>query len=204
LSLTLADIADLRAYERERPEFLRHVIAVKGRRRVSVGPVLTFVFENRDTVRFQVQEMARAEKLITDEAIQTELDIYNTLIPRPGRLSATLFVELTSDQALRDWLPKLTGIEAAPKLVLADGQVVPARTEDQHAAQLTEAATTASVHFLHFDCTVDQVAVFGDGPVVLRVDHPAYRHEVTLAPATHAELLADVLGDRPYGRPEAS
>ena len=73
------------------------IIALKRRRRVGVGPIVTFVFENRDTVRFQVQEMARAEKLISDDGIQTELDVYNPLIPEPGVLSATMFVELTSD-----------------------------------------------------------------------------------------------------------
>ena len=69
--LTIDDIADLRAYERERPEFLRHILDLKARRRVSVGPIVTFVFENRDTVRFQIQEMARAEKLISDRSIQS-------------------------------------------------------------------------------------------------------------------------------------
>jgi hypothetical protein len=98
-SLSLADISDLRAYERERPEYLRHVMEIKAKRRVSVGPIVTFVFENRATVRLQIQEMARVEQLISDDAIQTELDIYNSLIPEPGTLSATMIVELTSDGA---------------------------------------------------------------------------------------------------------
>src|SRR5690606_19012421 len=79
--LTIDDISDLRAYERERDEFRRHVIALKKRRRVHVGPFVTLVFENRDTIRFQIQEMARVERLITDEAIEQELAIYNPLIP---------------------------------------------------------------------------------------------------------------------------
>src|SRR5207253_1991591 len=86
--LTLDDIADQRAYERERDEFRAHIIAIKKRRRVSVGPVVTMVFENRDTMRFQIQEMARAERILTDEGIQTELDIYNPVIPEPGQLSS--------------------------------------------------------------------------------------------------------------------
>ena len=90
VKLTLDDISDLRAYERERAEFRRHVIELKKRRRVHVGPIVTMVFENRDTIRFQIQEMARVERLITDEAIEHELDIYNPLIPEPGRLCASL------------------------------------------------------------------------------------------------------------------
>ena len=97
--LSLNDIADLREYERERADFRAHVIALKKRRRVHIGPVITLVFENRDTIRFQIQEMARVEKLITDEAIQGELDAYNTLIPEAGQLCATVFIELTADDA---------------------------------------------------------------------------------------------------------
>ena len=85
MKLTLDDIADLRAYERERDRFRAHIIELKKRRRVPVGPFVTFLFENRETIRFQIQEMARVEKIITDEGIQHELDVYNPLIPTPAR-----------------------------------------------------------------------------------------------------------------------
>src|SRR3954462_6871240 len=120
-ALTLDDIADLRAYEREREAFREHVIALKKRRRVGVGPYVTLVFENRDTIRFQIQEMARVEKLITDEAIQGELDAYNPLIPDAGQLCATVFLELTSDEELRRWLPQLVGIERSIALRVGSG-----------------------------------------------------------------------------------
>ena len=87
--LTLDDVLDLRAYERVREDYRARVIARKRERRVALGPVMTLVFECFDTVRFQVQEMARAEKIISDEAIQVELDIYNRLLPATGELSAT-------------------------------------------------------------------------------------------------------------------
>src|SRR6186997_651114 len=127
--LTLDDIADLREYEREREHFRTRVIDLKKRRRVSVGPFVTLVFENRDTIRFQIQEMARAERMLTDDAIQTELDIYNPLIPEPGRLCASLFVELTTKAELEEWLPKLVGIERSVQLRIGD-DVVAARPED--------------------------------------------------------------------------
>jgi len=111
--LTLDDIEDLRAYERGRAEYRRSVIELKRRRRVPVGPIVSFVFENRETVRSQIQEMARAERMVSDEQIQKELDTYNPLIPQPGELSATLFIELTGEHLLRRWLPKLVGIEHA-------------------------------------------------------------------------------------------
>ncbi len=193
VKLTLDDIADLRAYERERDEFRTHVIALKKRRRVPVGPFVTLLFENRDTVRFQIQEMARVEKLLSDDAIQTELDVYNPLIPEPGTLCATLFVELTSDELLREWLPKLVGIERAVELRLPGGEVVPCRPEEAHEAQLTREEITASVHYLRFELTADQVERFGPG-TRLALAHPAYDHEVALGDSTISELVSDLRG----------
>src|SRR5262249_43041342 len=108
--LELSDIKDMRAYEHEREDFRRHVIELKKRRRIPLGTIMTIVFENRDTMRFQVQEMARAERMLRDEQIAHELETYNALIPDPGELSATLLIELQSDEQLREWLPKLVGI----------------------------------------------------------------------------------------------
>ncbi len=190
--LTLADIADLRAYERERSAFREHVIELKRRRRVEVGTIVTFVFENRDTIRFQIQEMARVEKLISDAAIEGELRAYNPLIPEPGTLSATLFIELTSKEALMEWLPKLVGIERAVRLRLADGSVVAAVPDEGHDSQLTRDDVTASVHYVRFELTPEQVDAFGAGPVTLALEHPAYREDVELAPFTVAELLTDL------------
>ena len=82
---------------------------MKKRRRIALGDLITIVFENTDTMRFQVQEMARAERMLTDDAIAHEVETYNELIPGPGELSGTLFIEITDDAALREWLPKLIG-----------------------------------------------------------------------------------------------
>jgi hypothetical protein len=192
--LTLDDIADLRAYEREREEFRAHVIDLKKRRRVAVGPFVTLLFENRDTIRFQIQEMARVEKIISDEGVQTELDVYNPLIPEPGSLAATLFIELTSKEDLMTWLPKLVGIERAVELRLSDGDVVRARPDAAHEKQLTREETTASVHYIHFDLSPEQVAKVAEGPVALAVDLPAYAYAANLPKATVAEMLEDLSG----------
>ena len=192
--LTLDDIADLRAYEREREEFRARVIDLKKRRRIGIGPIITVVFENRDTIRFQIQEMARVERILTDEGIQTELDIYNPLIPEAGQLAATLFVELTSKDDLMEWLPKLVGIERSVQLRLADGTVVPCTPEAAHAAQLTREEVTASVHYIHFQLTPEQVDAFARGDVAVEAAHPSYEHSTPLAPASVEELLADLRG----------
>ncbi len=195
--LTLDDISDLRAYERERADFRSRVIALKKRRRVHVGPVVTLVFENRDTIRFQIQEMARVEKLISDEAIETELAIYNPLIPDPGTLSATLFVELTSEDELRQWLPKLVGIETQVELRLGAGpdvDVVRCVVDPDHARQLTRDEITASVHYVHWQLGAAEIDAFVQGPVQLAVTHPNYQHVTDLAHETRIELLGDLRG----------
>ncbi len=196
--LTLEDIADLRAYERERDEFRAHVIALKKRRRVHVGPVVTLLFENRDTIRFQIQEMARAERIFTDEGIETELRVYNPLIPEPGHLAATLFIELTSDEQLREWLPRLVGIERQLELRIGAGddvRVVRCVVDADHARQLTRDEITASVHYVHFDLDPAAVEDFAAGPVTLAVTHEQYAYETELSPETRDELLADLRGD---------
>jgi hypothetical protein len=195
--LTLDDITDLRAYERERAEFRAHIIDLKKRRRIHVGPVITFVFENRDTIRFQIQEMARAEKILTDEGIETELRIYNPLIPDAGHLAATMFIELTSEEQLREWLPKLVGVESRALFRLGEGPdatAVRCIVDPDHEKQLTRDEVTASVHYVHFALSPDEVDRFEQGPVALVVDHPEYPHELELSDATRRELTNDLRG----------
>jgi hypothetical protein len=191
-ALTLADIVDLRAYEHERADFRARVIALKQRRRVPVGPVVTFVFENRDTLRFQIQEMARAERMLRDDQIQTELDTYNALLPGAGELSATMFIELTNDAELREWLPKLVGIEAAPRLILGE-EVVPATVDPAHAEQLTRDTMTASVHYVRFKLSEKaRSALHQRGiPLALAIEHPEYQYRTELQEDTRNELIDD-------------
>ena len=197
--LSLDDIADQRAYERERDDFRREVIAVKKLRRVSIGPVITLTFESRMTMRFQVQEMARAEKMVTDEQIQHELDVYNRLLPSPGELSATLFLELTNDQDLRKWLPLLVGIESACELRIGTGEttsVVTSTPEGADQSHLTREESTSAVHYVRFLLTDRQVAGFSTQPLTLAVSHPSYpdgHAGVALSEATRAELAGDLV-----------
>jgi hypothetical protein len=196
-ALSLADIADARAYEREREEFRSRIVAVKRMRRVPVGPVISLVFENRDTIRFQIQEMARAERLFSDEAIQVELDAYNPLIPGPGQLSASLFIELTSRDEMEEWLPKLVGIERSVRIVVGPGEqamVVPCDVDADHAVHLTREEATAAVHFLHFSFPQKAIERFGVGPVSVEVDHLNYRERTSLSAETRANLLEDLSG----------
>ena len=190
--LTLDDIADVRAYERERSSFRAEVIETKRRRRISLGTVLTLMFENRATMRYQIQEMARVEKLVTDAEIQDELDIYNAMVPEPGQLCATLFLELTSDEQMRVWLPKLVGIEHAVVFVLPNGERVRSMVDEQHTAGLTRTEATAAVHYLRWEFTPEQVQSFASGAVLIEIDHPEYLEAVELLDSTREELLGDL------------
>ena len=193
--LTLEDIADLREYEREREAFRGEVMALKRKRRIGVGPFMTVVFENRQTIRFQIQEMARVERLATDAAIETELRTYNPLIPEPGELAATLFIELTSELALREWLPRLVGVEHAVALRAGAGDdavLIRAEPEAAHASHLTREEVTASVHYIHFRLDPGQIDAVAAGPVELVLDHDEYTHATRLGDDTVAELLADL------------
>src|SRR4051794_1937723 len=196
--LTIDDISDLRAYERERAEFRREVIELKKRRRVHVGPVVTFLFENRETIRFQIQEMARVEKLISDDAIEGELRAYNPLIPEPGNLSATLFIELVDEGQLREWLPRLVGIESSPQLRIGSGPdplIVRCIPDPDHEKLLTRDEITSAVHYVHWQLDAAQVEAFAAADVIhLQLDHPQYAHATELGPDTRAELLADLKG----------
>lgn len=186
--LTVADIKDLREYERERDTFRAEIIATKKKRRIALGDLMTIVFENAATMRFQVQEMARAERMLRDEQIARELETYNELIPADGELSGTLFIEITDKESLQYWLPRLVGIHEHLQFVVGDS-VVPGRAEDVE--RLTREETTPTVHYLKFAFTPEQQRVFATGPVRLVVDHPEYQADVTLSDDQRDELVRD-------------
>ena len=151
--LTVDDIVDHRAYERERDEFRAAIIAMKKRRRIALGDLVTIVFENTDTMRFQVQEMARAERMLTDDAIAGEVATYNELIPDPGELSGTLFIELTTDELLREWLPKLREhrvracASTSGRATRNASRVIGVPRDEE---RLTRDDITSTVHYLRF------------------------------------------------------
>jgi hypothetical protein len=198
--LTTDEILDLRAYEKVREDFRTRVIAMKARRRIALGDLLTIVFENTETMRFQVQEMARAERMLREEQIEDEVRVYNELIPDDGELCGTLFVELTSDEQLREWLPRLVGVQRAVRLEIGD-RVVPGRPLDEE--RLTREDVTAAVHYLAF-AVAPAAGTDGDpaavaaalraGPARLVVDHPAYRATAELTPEQRDELARDLSG----------
>ena len=193
--LSLEDILDYRAYERVRDASRANVIELKRRRRLHLGTVVTVSFENRATMLNQIQEMLRVERVVTDEGVMEELKAFNPMIPEPGQLCATLFIELTTEDQMREWLPKLVGIERSIVVQLADGTQVRGVVDEQHAEGLTRETVTAAVHYLRFEFTEEQVARFAKGGVQVRCDHSNYLEAIELPEFTIAELLTDLRDD---------
>ena len=166
----------------------------------AAGPIPTVsnpYFENRFTMRFQIQEMAQVEKLVTDEGIQAELDVYNPLIPEPGNLSATLFIECTTSEQMREWFPKLVGIERSIEFHIGEGsdRIVARCVPDvAHEAQLTRQEVTAAVHYISFPIGAENAETFRAGPVRLVVTHPNYLEETELGETARQELSLDLDG----------
>ena len=116
--ITANDLISYEEYERQREAFRTKIIALKQRRRISVGPFITMVFENRETLQFQIQEMIRAERIIEPAKVQDELDVYNALLPQQNELSATLLIEITDEAKMKEKLDQFMGLDHGEKVAI--------------------------------------------------------------------------------------
>jgi aspartyl/asparaginyl-tRNA synthetase len=195
--LEVSDIWDLREYERIREDYRKKIIELKKLRRVSIGPFISVVFENKETVRFQIQELARAEKILDDSLIKKELEIYNVLLPGPGILGITLLIELTTKQDLQTYLPKLVGIENHFKMIVKSphgSKEFYAECEKEHGETLSRSDITSSVHYLILEIPAGLRSSFKNSEVDIEIDHPEYKHIARLSEATIKDLSYEVEG----------
>lgn len=188
--LVREEIVALEEYAARRDDYRDAVIAHKRDRRMPVGDRVTLLFEDRETLRFQVQEMLWVERISEPDRVQDELDVYNELMPGPGELSATLFIEITDMPEIRPELDRLIGLDEKVSLVLGSGDdadAVPARFDER---QLEEDRISA-VHYLRFHLDEGQIARLADSsqPARIRIAHPNYGAENDLAPALRASLV---------------
>lgn len=187
--LTHADLLDNAAYAEVRDAFRKEMIRLKRPRRITIGPHVAVTLENRETMRFQIQEMMRIESITSPEGIQRELDVYNPLIPGAGELSFTLFIEVSQEPELKRILPTLVAIEHALRLAIGD-EVAAAVGEGGRSRE----DYTASVHYLKLPLTAAQIAKLADPevPAALFFDHPNYPHREWLSSATREAMVADL------------
>jgi hypothetical protein len=187
--VTLDEIVGLERYEAIRDDLRQRTIAHKRARRVSVGPELTFVFENHHTVYFQIQEMLRTERITDLDAVREELAVYNALLPQPGELSATLLIEITEQSRVAERLLEFLGIDAATVLEVG-AQRVPAVFE----AGRSRADKLSAVQYVRFPVPAAARAAFADAavPARLAVELPGYTHATPLTGAVRDSLAADL------------
>lgn len=187
--LSLSDVRRPADYEAVRDQLRREVIEIKRARRIAVGPQVTLVFENRATMLFQVEEMCRAEQLHTDPAIQAELDVYNAILPDPGQLAATLFIEVQSEAAIARVLDKLVGLQEHVWLVIGGSRIKATFDPEQFKTD-----RLAAVQYLKFPLTPEEQAGLrrSGTAVAIAIDHPQYRHQAHLDEASRGSLAADL------------
>ena len=187
--MSLEDIRGLAAYETVRDEFRRRIIELKKTRRISLGDRISLVFENRDTVIFQIQEMLRAERTTDIDKIREEIEVYNGLIPEQAELSATLFLEIEDQSRLREQLLGFLGIDEVVFLQVGEHSIH-ARFEQGHSKE----DKISAVQYVRFPFTQDQIRAFtkGDQDAVLIIDHPNYRARATIEPGARKSLAEDL------------
>ena len=189
--LTREDVLSLQDYERQRDSFRSRIIALKQRRRLSLGPLISVVFENRDTLRFQIQEMLRAEHIQDPAKVQEELDVYNDLLPAEHELSATLLIEITEEATMKEWLDRFMGLDRGNTVAIsAAGEKVYGQFEGGHSHE----TKISAVHFVRFQPSHEMTRAFADlhQPVSLMVDHNGYRETVPVPGSLREEWLADL------------
>ncbi len=146
--ISLKDVVPLHAYRTHREEYMRKMIAYKKSRRVKVGEYISLLFENRQTILFQIQELVNSEDLTDPDEIEEYIQIYSAMLPTRDELSATLFIEIDNLQLLEEKLRELMGIEHTLSLDIG-GEMIPAIFEEEH----TDRELTTSVHYLKFPLT---------------------------------------------------
>ncbi len=189
-SVTRADILPMAEYGPRRAELRRELSQLRARRRVEVGPFVTFSFECYRTIWHQIHEMLFIEKG-GEAQIDGELDAYNPLIPGGRELVATMLIEIEDPVRRATMLSKLGHIEGMIAIRVGGGAVKAVPEADEE--RTTPDGKTSSVHFLHFPFTAAQVAAFKapDAEVVLAIGHPEYRHMAALPENVRAALAED-------------
>ena len=189
--LKTSDLFSLEQYARQRGDFRNRVMEHKKFRKIAVGPNVTWLFEDRLTIQYQVQEMLRVERIFEPEGIQDELDAYNPLIPDGNNWKATFMIEFPDADERKLALERMKGIERRC-YVQVDGfeRVYGIADED---LERENDQKTSSVHWLRFELTpAMRSAVKSGGQVAVGIDHPAYQHSTSLPKESISALAREL------------
>ncbi|KPV39122.1 hypothetical protein AN478_12560 [Thiohalorhabdus denitrificans] len=189
-AITQQDLLSLEDYERRRKEIQERIQAHKVERRLDLDDHISLFFEDRDTMWYQVQEMARAERLYKPEELKDELDVYNPLIPDGSNLKATMMIQYDAREERMARLAELVGIEHRV-WVRVDGHDKVYAHADEDLDRSTE-DKTSTVHFMRFELDPDMIHAWkGGSPVHAGTDHDKRQLEVTVPERLHEKLAND-------------
>lgn len=189
--LQAGDLMTLEAYAKARPEMRQRVIAHKKDRTVALGEHITLLFEDDLTVRYQVQEMLRVERIFEEDGIRDELDAYNPLIPDGSNWKATLLIEYPDVEERRVMLARLKGVEDRVWVQVEAHERVSAIADEDLERENDE--KTSSVHFLRFELTpLMKTALAGGARLAMGVDHADYSVGIEIPPESRTALLRDL------------
>jgi hypothetical protein len=189
--LTVEDLKPLDAYEQTREAVRRWTIGLKRSRRITVGQYITLVFENRDTLWFQIQEMIRAERIIDPKKLQDEVETYNELIPAAGELSATLLIEVTEASRMKEILDSLQGIDRGQTVWLRVGpRMIYGSFESGHSKE----NRISAVHFVRFHVPESIKTELRNlqTRIDIGITHPSYHAVVPVPDDMRFALLNDL------------
>jgi hypothetical protein len=187
--LTRDDLFSLEEYAEVRPKFRAEVMDHKKTRQVPLGPNATLYFEDAVTMKYQVQEMLRIERIFERAAIEEELDAYNPLIPDGSNWKATFMVEFPDIEERRERLAHLTGVEDRVWVQVAGFDRVHAIADED--LERADEDKTSAVHFLRFELAPEMVqAVKGGAAIGMGIDHDEYREEIEAVPPAIRDSLA--------------
>jgi len=192
MAISRDSLMTLEAYAKARPALRAEIIQHKKARNVRLGNHLSLLFEDEKTLRYQVQEMLRIEKIFDEEGIQAELDVYGPLVPDGSNFKATVLIEYTNEVERKDALAKLIGIEDR-LFVQVEGQARVYAIADED-LERDNAEKTSAVHFVRFELTPSMKQALKSGAqMMLGCDHPNYpAHLEELPQETLASLLTDL------------
>ncbi|HVK55779.1 MAG TPA: DUF3501 family protein [Burkholderiales bacterium] len=190
-TITRESLMPLETYAKARKDFRAKVIAHKKSRTIHLGEHVTLLFEDELTIRYQVQEMLRIERIFEEEGIQSELDAYSPLVPDGGNWKATMLVEYEDIEVRQQMLAKLIGIEDRTWVrVMGFGKIYAIADEDLERERVDK---TSAVHFLRFELMPAMIAALQQGAeIAMGVDHPEYKVTAEVDAISRQALLADL------------
>ena len=185
-----SDLLNIIDYEKQRDTYRSELIDYKKNRRFKLGPNILITFENSKTMKFQIQEMMRAERMVHDSQIEEELSVYNPLIPKGNELSATLFIEITDPQKIRPVLDSFIGLTEGENVYFdINGEKVYAQFEEGREKE----DNISSVHYIRFPFIEEQKILFMNesSTISINIDYNDYQYSVDLNEKMRESLSSD-------------